>query len=246
MAQQLRLVTFDLDDTLWELRPVLVQAEQELAAWASGRCPDLVERFDRAALMALRLEVMAARPELAHRISDVRIESLRLALEQCGRAPAEARALAREGFEVFITARHAVAPFEGVEECLQALQGRYQLGVITNGNADVFRLPLGKYFDFAVRSETLAAAKPDPRPFSEALRAAGVDAAETLHVGDHHDHDVAGAVGAGMRSAWFNPGAREWPGGRAADAEFRHFSELPGLLRRLQESWAVGATDSDR
>jgi putative hydrolase of the HAD superfamily len=235
MARRLRLITFDLDDTLWDLRPVLLQAEQELAVWAGGRCPELVERFDRAALMALRLELMANRPELAHRISDVRIESLRLALEQCGRSTAEARLLAREGFEVFIAARHAVQPFEGVEACLGELQEHYQLGVITNGNADVFRLPLGKYFDFAVRAETLDAAKPDPRPFSEALRAAGVEAAETLHVGDHHDHDIAGAMGVGMRSAWFNPKAREWPGGPSADGEFRQFGELPALLHRLQD-----------
>lgn len=234
MARRLRLITFDLDDTLWDLRPVLVQAEQDLATWAAGRCPELVERFDRAALMALRLELMSSRPELAHRISDLRIESLRIALEQCGRAPVEALALAREGFEVFIAARHAVEPFEGVEECLADLQGRYTLGVITNGNADVFRLPLGRYFDFAVRAETLAAAKPDPQPFTEALRAAGVEASETLHVGDHHDHDIAGAMGAGMRSAWFNPKAREWPGGSPADGEFGHFAELPELLRRLE------------
>jgi putative hydrolase of the HAD superfamily len=234
MARRLRLVTFDLDDTLWDLRPVLIRAEQELAAWAGGRCPELVERFDRAALMALRLEVMASRPELAHRISDVRIESLRLALEQCGRSSAEALALAREGFEVFIAARHAVQPFAGVEECLQALGAQYRLGVITNGNADVFRLPLGTYFDFAVRAETLEAAKPDPRPFTEALRTAGVDAAETLHVGDHHDHDIAGAIGAGMRSAWYNPAGRAWPGGTSADGEFSDFTELPALLARLQ------------
>lgn len=234
MGRRLRLITFDLDDTLWDLRPVLIRAEQELAVWANGRCPELTERFDRAALMALRLELMAARPELAHRISEVRIESLRLALEQCGRAPAEAMALAREGFEVFIAARHAVEPFEEVEACLEALQEHYRLGVITNGNADVFRLPLGRYFEFAVRAETLEAAKPDPRPFSEALRAADVDAAETLHVGDHHDHDIAGAIGAGMRSAWFNPKSREWPGGAPADLEFGSFAELPALLDRLQ------------
>jgi putative hydrolase of the HAD superfamily len=54
-------------------------------------------------------------------------------------------------------------------------------------------------------------------------------------VGDHHDHDIAGAIGAGMRSVWFNPKEREWPGGTAPDGEFRRFSELPGLLSRLQE-----------
>ena len=37
-----------------------------------------------------------------------------------------------------------------------------------------------------------------------------------------------------MRSAWFNPKAREWPGGTPADGEFGQFAELPVLLRRLE------------
>ena len=60
MARRLRLVTFDLDDTLWDLRPVLIRAEQELAAWAGDHCPELVERFDRAALNRDRGIIIAA------------------------------------------------------------------------------------------------------------------------------------------------------------------------------------------
>lgn len=235
MTRRIRLVTFDLDDTLWDLRPVLMQAESELAAWASNRCPEFSARYDRAALMALRLELMAARPELAHRISDVRRESLRLALERCGRAPSEAAALAEEGFEIFIAARHTVEPFAGVDACLEELGRSYVLGVITNGNADVFRLPLGRHFRFAVRAETLEAAKPDPLAFHEALRAADVPAEEALHVGDHHEHDIGGARRAGLLTAWYNPAGRDWPGNERADAEFRGFAELPALLATLQE-----------
>ena len=233
MARRLRLITFDLDDTLWDLRPTLLRAEAELQTWLRENCPELPERFDREALVALRLELIGERPELKHRISELRRESMRLALLRCGRSAPQATRLADEAFGVFIAARHGVEPFAGVEECLQELGRDYLLGVITNGNADVFRLGLGRHFRFAISAESIGTSKPDPQPFAAALGTAGVEAGESLHIGDHPEHDVAGARSAGMHSAWFNPAGKAWPGGRPADAEFRSFEELPGLIRGL-------------
>jgi putative hydrolase of the HAD superfamily len=233
MARRLRLITFDLDDTLWDLRPTLLRAEAELHDWMRANCPELPARFDREALVALRVSLIEERPELRHRISDLRRESMRLALLRCGRQPDEASRLAEEAFGVFIAARHGVEPFAGVEECLEELGRDYLLGVITNGNADVFRLGLGRHFRFAISAESIGTSKPDPLPFAAALEAAGVEAVESLHIGDHPEHDIAGARAAGMRSAWFNPGGKEWRGGAPADAEFRLFGELPGLVRAL-------------
>lgn len=233
MARRLRLITFDLDDTLWELRPTLLRAEAELHAWMQANCPELPARFDRDALVALRVELIGERPELKHRISDLRRESMRLALLRCGREAAEASRLAEDAFQVFIAARHGVEPFAGVEACLEELGRDYLLGVITNGNADVFRLGLGRFFRFAISAEAIGTSKPDPLPFAAALAAAGVEAAESLHIGDHPEHDIAGARSAGMRSAWYNPRGTTWPGGSPADAEFRLFGELPAVVRAL-------------
>jgi putative hydrolase of the HAD superfamily len=236
-ARRLRLVTFDLDDTLWDVRPALAAAEAETEAWIHARCPALAERFDRHALVALRLRLLDERPELRHHISEWRREAMRLALRECGYAEAEARALAAEGFAVFHAARHRVEPFAAVEDCLHALSGRYLLGVITNGNADVFRLPVGRHFRFAVRAESVGASKPDPRHFRAALQEAGIDAEEAVHVGDHPEHDIAGAHGAGLRAVWYNPRRQAWPSGAgpAAHAEFAEFGELPALLRGLED-----------
>ena len=48
------LITFDLDDTLWDVAPVLVRAEERVEQWMRMHCPRVPERFDRAALMELR------------------------------------------------------------------------------------------------------------------------------------------------------------------------------------------------
>lgn len=121
---------------------------------------------------------------------------------------------------------------DGVHQLLARLQGRYVLGVLTNGNADVRRLGLGQYFDFILCAEELGVGKPDPHPFREALRRGGVAAGQALHVGDHPLDDMTGARQAGLRSVWFNPDDRPWPGGAEPDARIRRLDELPGLLAR--------------
>ncbi|NQD91361.1 HAD family hydrolase, partial [Pseudomonas sp. CrR25] len=109
---------------------------------------------------------------------------------------------------------------------------RFQLGVITNGNADVRRLGLADYFQFALCAEELGVGKPDPKPFCEALARAGVAAEHAVHIGDHPSDDIAGAQAAGLRAIWFNPQGKAWEGGKAADAEIASLAELPALLHR--------------
>lgn len=76
------------------------------------------------------------------------------------------------------------------------------LGMITNNPGDVNALcrELGLFpaMDFAVSSEEVGAGKPDPAIFLEALRRAGTEARETLHVGDQYETDVQGARAVGI------------------------------------------------
>jgi putative hydrolase of the HAD superfamily len=204
-----------------------------VTAWLAVHCPDVAARFDRRALARLRLTLLQEQPELCHHISELRREGMHRALLDCGYVGEEARRLAAAAFAVFIAARHVVEPFAEVESCLEALGRRYTLGVLTNGNADVFRLPLGRHFRFAIRAETLGASKPDARAFAAALEAASVRPHQALHVGDHHEHDVLGARRAGIDAVWFNPGARAWPGDEPTLAQFGDFAELPALIERL-------------
>ena len=106
--------------------------------------------------------------------------------------------------------------------------------MLTNGNADVRRLGLADYFRFALCAEELGVGKPDPTPFREALKRAGVEASAAVHIGDHPNDDIAGARRAGMRAIWFNPNGKPWAGEEEPSAEIRSLAELPALLARLQ------------
>ncbi|CAE6950961.1 MULTISPECIES: HAD family hydrolase [Pseudomonas] len=228
----IKLITFDLDDTLWDVTPVMQDAETALRNWLVMYAPKLgavpVEH-----LWAIRNRLLEAEPGLKHRLSELRRRILLNALCGAGYPASEAKALAETGFQVFLAARHQVELFAEVHPTLEALASRYKLGVITNGNADVRRLGLADYFQFALCAEDLGVGKPDPKPFEEALRLAGVAPEHAVHIGDHQSDDIGGAKAAGLRAIWFNPQGRIWEGETAADGEVHSLAELPALL----DSW---------
>ncbi|MEG1041879.1 MAG: HAD-IA family hydrolase [Pseudomonas sp.] len=225
----IELITFDLDDTLWDTAPVILSAEAVLRDWLAANAPDLgavpVEH-----LYSIRERLVAAEPGLKHRISALRRRVLFHALEDVGYSENKARELANEGFEVFLHARHQVDIFPEVQPVLEILRHHYTLGVVTNGNADVRRLGLADYFKFALCAEDVGIGKPDPKPFLEALRQGQVEAHAAVHIGDHPGDDIAGAQRAGLRAIWFNPQGKTWESDNRPDAEIQRLSQLPELL----------------
>ncbi|KTC18759.1 HAD family hydrolase [Pseudomonas putida] len=225
----IQLITFDLDDTLWDTAPVIVSAEAVLRDWLAANAPDLgavpVEH-----LYAIRERLVQAEPGLRHRISALRRKVLFHAMSDVGYSEARGHALANEGFEVFLHARHQVDIFPEVQPVLEVLRHRYTLGVVTNGNADVRRLGLADYFRFALCAEDLGIGKPDPQPFLEALRQGQAEAGNAVHIGDHPGDDIAGAQQAGLRAIWFNPQGKAWTAEGQPDAEIQRLSQLPELL----------------
>ncbi|KJK08771.1 MULTISPECIES: HAD family hydrolase [Pseudomonas] len=225
----IELITFDLDDTLWDTAPVIVSAEAILRDWLAANAPDLgavpVEH-----LYAIRERLVQAEPGLKHRISALRRRVLFHALEDVGYSENKARELANEGFEVFLHARHQIDIFPEVQPVLEILRRHYTLGVVTNGNADVRRLGLADYFKFALCAEDIGIGKPDPQPFLEALRQGQVEAHAAVHIGDHPGDDIAGAQRAGLRAIWFNPQGKAWEAENRPDAEIQRLSQLPELL----------------
>lgn len=228
----LKLVTFDLDDTLWDVAPVMHNAEARLRDWLAREAPRLgpvpVEH-----LWAIRSRLLAAEPALRHRLSELRRRLLHHALLEAGYPDDEAAPLAEQGFQTFLAARHEVDFFPDVHTTLEWLAERFILGVITNGNAEVGRLGLADYFRFAVSAEAVGVGKPDPAPFAKALTLAGVQPHQAAHIGDHPGDDIAGALNAGWRAVWFNPRGLSWGESAVPHAEVSRLRDLPALF----EGW---------
>jgi len=195
----LHAITLDLDDTLWPMAPTLRRAEASLHAWLQQHAPATMAAHDRPAWLALRRAVVASRPEWAHDLSALRQETIRRALLAAGDDPT----LAVPAFEVFFAERQRVDLFDDVLPALGRLAARWPLVALTNGNADVHRVPgLGQHFHAALSARDLGLAKPAPAVFAAACQRAGAQADATLHVGDDATLDVDGALAAGLQAAW--------------------------------------------
>ena len=230
----IQLVTFDLDNTLWETESVVANAERVLADWLGKQAPDYTAARDKEARKALLAEVLDADPELRHRVTALRIAVLELGLRQAGYSADEAKRLALAGFEVFIDARHRLEYFPHAELVLELLSRQYQLACISNGNADVRRLGLDRYFSIIVSADEVGLSKPHPAPFVTALERAGVEPQQAVHIGDHQGDDIQGALDVGMHTLWFNPQGSAWAGQQRAHGEVRCLSEIPPWLNRYQ------------
>jgi FMN hydrolase / 5-amino-6-(5-phospho-D-ribitylamino)uracil phosphatase len=205
---EIRCITFDLDDTLWPVMPAIHRAEARFYEWLRIHAPEICERYTPEALIAARSEFMRAAPASErHDLTRLRKRWLRGIAAEAGACPER---VSSDGFDVFWVARNEVDPDPEAASVLEVLGRHFRLGAISNGNADVFRTPLGRFFDFAVPAAEAGAAKPDPAIFREAARRAGLTAAAMLHIGDDPVCDVLGARNAGLHAGWFNPGTSPW------------------------------------
>ena len=228
MIHTIRAVCFDLDDTFWEVKPVLVRAEARVAAFIATHHPGLAPHLTAETVFEARSALAAAHPARAHDMTWLRTEALRRIALRHGHDPAVGDA----AFEVFIAARNEVELFDDVRPALAALGARYPLATFSNGNADLSRIGLDSHFVGVLNAESVGCAKPEAEAFFAAAAALGVAPQEMLYVGDHPRLDVVGARAAGCRAAWVNRNAQPWPEGLHPGADIE-VSDLLALASRL-------------
>lgn len=122
------------------------------------------------------------------------------------------------------------AAFPDTLPALNALRDRgLRLVVVSNWDCslpDVLkRAGLHDHLDGAVSSAVVGRAKPAPEVFEEALRVAGAEAPDAVHVGDSLENDVEGARAAGIRALLISREGAVPPG----VPTIRALSELPSL-----------------
>jgi len=209
---RLRAITLDLDNTLWEIDPVIREAERQLWEWLARHYPRITRHYTPQDLLELRAAVAEAHSDRSHDFRFLRKQALTLVALNAGYGPD----LVEPAFAVFDDARNRVELYPDVVPELKFLFARYRIVAVTNGNANLQRIGIAHLFHGIVTSVNAGAAKPDRSIFDKAVLAAGVPPAEILHVGDHPESDVDGARRAGLRTAWINRAGEEWPAHLAA------------------------------
>jgi putative hydrolase of the HAD superfamily len=206
-VNDIRTITLDLDDTLWEITPVIRRAETRLREWLAERYPRIVDMHQPEDIVELRAQVVAEFEEQSHDLTFIR----RQVLARMGVAAGYGDDFVDEAFAVFDRERNTLELFPEVRPALESLASRYTLVAVTNGNARLERIGIDHLFHAVVSARSAGAAKPARPIFDAAVSVGGAAAHETLHVGDHPEFDVHGARAAGLRTAWLNRNGHEWP-----------------------------------
>lgn len=202
-----RAITLDLDDTIWPIGPVMLQAESVLGAWLREHAPRTAERWPVEAMRALRDQVAAEHPHLAHDYTRQRMITLERMLREAGDDPA----LVQPAFDTFFAARCDVRHYDDSLAALDRLAARVPLAALSNGNADLRRIGLMHVFRFQLGAREHGAPKPVASIFHAACAQLDAEPQHVLHVGDDVELDIVGAHRAGLRTCWINREARHWP-----------------------------------
>lgn len=226
-------LSFDLDDTLWDPRPALIAADKAQWLALAERYPHLEDQFTHDHIFGCRKQVIAHAPAIVGDVTALRIEVMYRLLLSLDIASAEANESAREAFKAFMARRNDVILFPQTLAMLETVSHSHTIVAITNGNADVFKTEIGRYFDLSIRADEAGIAKPDRGIFDLAWQKLGCEPHEVVHIGDSIENDVQGAINAGVIPIWYNPDGAE---NTLGVNEIRALSELPSLVQQLSDS----------
>jgi 2-haloacid dehalogenase len=152
----------------------------------------------------------------------------------------------RLGFQASVTEQDSLPdslanwrPFPDTIAALRQLHARFQLGIISNVDDDLFAATapqLQTDFNFVVTAGQARAYKPSHKIFQLAQKKIGLPVTQWLHAGQSLYHDVIPAKALGIATAWVNRASAR-PGAGAAkrasgepDAEVATLQELADLV----------------
>lgn len=224
-AAVLRLVTFDLDDTLFPCGRVVQHANAALNTHleALGAAPPT--NFQDAIREVRTAHASAKGTALTY--SELRRRAIAKVLrEGCSALPPPA--VVDDCFEVWLNARQQTADemlFDGVVDAITRLRQQHPgciIGAVTNGRGDPTGMPsLAALFDFCVSGEdedVWPERKPSPAIYEHAIRRAASQPlasagtcqqqallrASWVHVGDCLVNDVEASKRAGASTVWLD------------------------------------------
>lgn len=199
-------ITFDLDDTLYDNRPVIQRTTREVLTFIREYHPRLHD-FTEDDFEQHRQQSARRDPAICHDVTEWRRQAILLAMQAARLSPAEALQGAREAMIHFAQWRSAIDIPKETHDTLAKLARKWPLVAVTNGNADPARCGLDGYFRFVLRAGPDGRAKPAEDMYLLAAQQLGVPVGNILHVGDDLITDVAGAVLSGMQACWINTGS---------------------------------------
>lgn len=226
MAADIRAITLDLDNTLWNVFPTLLKAEENIRIHLNQHYPRVTERYSVEDISKVRERIFNSRPDIQHDMTEMRRQVYMELLNQCDYDPTEADVL----LKLFLVDRNNVELFPDVLPSLGTLSERYPLVSLSDGNSDLSVIGIRDYFIDCVYAADVGFFKPHPAGFLKACEIAGCEPREVVHVGDHPIADIDGARRAGLQTMWMQRNGEQWEQGFEPDYRIATLVEAVDIL----------------
>jgi FMN hydrolase / 5-amino-6-(5-phospho-D-ribitylamino)uracil phosphatase len=197
------VLSFDLDDTLYDNKPVIAAAEHAMLRALARHAP-VSTATDSDFWWQQRRALALAAPEIRHDIGRWRLLGIEEGLVSLGVPRCEAAEIAELAFAAFLTERTRITVTPAIQLLLAELAQQYRLIAMTNGNACVNKMGIGEHFAFSLHAGPDGRMKPFPDMYHTAAERLQVSPEQILHIGDSPRADVMGALTAGCQAAWLD------------------------------------------
>eukprot|EP00594_Rhizosolenia_setigera_P016191 CAMPEP_0178956244 /NCGR_PEP_ID=MMETSP0789-20121207/10116_1 /TAXON_ID=3005 /ORGANISM="Rhizosolenia setigera, Strain CCMP 1694" /LENGTH=303 /DNA_ID=CAMNT_0020638091 /DNA_START=271 /DNA_END=1182 /DNA_ORIENTATION=- len=220
--KMLGIITFDLDDTLFPIGPVVRDANDAMFSTLIEKYGfrDISEDQYLQACKTIRKELYNLPQEKKITYTELRKRAVSVIVQQSeffssGMDPQE---ISNEAFDVWLDERQSSANMNLFSEVIPAfdeLQKKYPsvtIAAITNGRGNpLFMNSIKKYFDFCVSGEdpdVFPYRKPHPKIFEYALSGhydkSMSETCTWVHLGDDLANDVGASFDCGAKTIWFD------------------------------------------
>ncbi|EGU37650.1 hypothetical protein VIBRN418_19258 [Vibrio sp. N418] len=224
--QPIEAMSFDLDDTLYDNRPVIRKMTQQVNQWFHHHHPISATHSEQ---WWLELKMALAEQDnwLYSDLTQWRHRTTAQGLMLLGYSSSQAHQAADDLLQVTLEHRSDFIVPQETHRVMAQLAEKRPLVAITNGNVDLERIGLSDYFSLVLKGGRDGYAKPHADMFVKAQQYLAIEAKRILHVGDHLNTDVAGAKRNGFQACWYNDQG-------VSLTQARHASLLPDIeIHRL-------------
>ena len=206
LIKNVRALSFDLDDTLYDNLPVIRNAFLALYNYLIEPYPGIMDKYDFNAFISAAKTLRKEQPFNAN-LNHLRRLHIQQVLSESGYRMDENSDLIERSFLVFWQARQQVTLYSDTLRVLEKLSEKLPLVAISNGNACIKSIGLNRFFNFSINAAATGKPKPDSSLFLLASEKLGIQPEQLIHIGDDLINDVGGADNAGCRSIWIAPKA---------------------------------------
>ena len=203
---KIKLISFDLDNTLYDNQPVINLADQKSKEFLSQEFSKQNKKFDYSKLKKIKYELVVSQQKTTNsfhydNLSRLREDALLIFCNELD----DGSNTAQKALDIFLNYRSKVEIDQEIKELLISLSKKYQLVSVTNGNCDAKKLSIGDLFLKNYSPVEGFRAKPHPQMLNQILIDFNLKPEQVLHLGDREDSDGLAAKKAGCHYYQIDP-----------------------------------------